>query len=188
MSPRAKQDDCARLRAPRRSCRVKGRKILATGRLWRPLGFVPVALEKGYRLGFQASSDHISRHLSYCDLWVKDNARDCVIEALRARRTYGSTENILADVRSGEHFMGEEFSLGTPPSIEVKLWGTKEFAQVYIVKDGQYVYSTQPNSIAVDFTWCDNAAVKGKMSYYYVRGEQTDGELVWVSPMWIAYE
>jgi len=22
---------------------------------------------------------------------------------------------------------------------------------------------------------------------YYVRGEQADGELVWVSPMWITY-
>jgi len=155
---------------------------------WRPLGFVSLALEKGYRLGFQASSDHISTHLSYCNLWVKDNTREGIMEALAARRTYGSTENILADVRSGEHFMGEEFSVAAPPSIDVKLWGMKEFGQVHIVKDGQYVYSTQPNTIAVDFSWRDNAAVKGKTSYYYVRGEQVDGELVWVSPMWIKYE
>jgi hypothetical protein len=40
----------------------------------------------------------------------------------------------------------------------------------------------------VDFAWLDNAAVKGKTSYYYIRGEQSDGELVWVSPMWIRYE
>ena len=25
---------------------------------WRPFGFVSLALKKGYRLGFQASSDH----------------------------------------------------------------------------------------------------------------------------------
>jgi hypothetical protein len=155
---------------------------------WRPLGFVSLALEKGYRLGFQASSDHISTHLSYCNLWVKDNTREGIMEALTARRIYGSTENILADVRSGDHFMGEEFSVAAPPSIDVKLWGMKEFAHVYIVKDGQYVYSAQPNTIAVDFTWRDNAAVKGKTSYYYVRGEQVDGELVWASPMWIKYE
>src|SRR5262249_19339581 len=31
---------------------------------WRPLGFVSLALQKGYRLGFQASSDHISTHMS----------------------------------------------------------------------------------------------------------------------------
>jgi len=27
-----------------------------------------------------------------------------------------------------------------------------------------------------------------KESYYYVRGEQADGELVWASPMWITYK
>jgi hypothetical protein len=25
------------------------------------------------------------------------------------------------------------------------------------------------------------------MSYYYVRGEQDNGEIVWASPMWITY-
>jgi hypothetical protein len=30
--------------------------------------------------------------------------------------------------------------------------------------------------------------VKGKTSYYYVRGEQANGELVWASPMWIKCE
>ena len=84
--------------------------------------------------------------------------------------------------------MGEEFSLGTPAIHRSEAVGHGEFAKVHIVKDDQYVYSTEPNSIAVDFTWRDNAAVKGKTSYYYVRGEQTDGELVWVSPMWIRYE
>ena len=29
---------------------------------WRPLGFVSLALKKGYRLGFQSSSDHGSTH------------------------------------------------------------------------------------------------------------------------------
>jgi hypothetical protein len=155
---------------------------------WRPLGFVSQALQKGYRLGFQASSDHISTHLSYCNLWVKDNTREGILEALAARRVYGSTENILADVRSGDHFMGEEFSVSAPPSISVKLWGMVDFANVYIIRDGQYVYSVQPGSPTVDFTWLDNAAVKGRTSYYYVRGEQSDGELVWVSPMWITYQ
>ena len=35
---------------------------------WRPKGFVNLALEKGYKLGFQASSDHISTHMSYCNI------------------------------------------------------------------------------------------------------------------------
>ena len=154
---------------------------------WRPLGFVSLALEKGYRLGFQASSDHVSTHMSYCNLWVTTPTREAVLEAFKKRRVYGATDNILADVRSGEHMMGEEFSVDEPPSISVKLWGTGDFAKVHIVRDNQYVYSVEPRSPAVEFTWRDEAAQKGKTSYYYVRGEQADGELVWVSPMWITY-
>jgi len=32
------------------------------------------------------------------------------------------------------------------------------------------------------------AATPGNTSYYYVRGERADGELVWASPMWITYK
>jgi hypothetical protein len=145
-------------------------------------------LQKGYRLGFQASSDHVSTHMSYCNLWVKDATRPGILEAFKARRVYGSTDNILADVRCGGHFMGEEFSLREPPAIDVKLVGTADFAAVHIVKDGNYVYSVKPGRREVSFSWRDNAAERGKTSYYYVRGEQVDGELVWVSPMWIRLE
>ncbi len=155
---------------------------------WRPLGFVSLALQKGYRLGFQASSDHISTHMSYCNLWVTAPTREGIMEALYKRRVYGATDNILADVRCGEHFMGEEFTLDEPPSIWVRLLGRTDFAKVYIIKNNQYVYTAEPNARWVDFVWRDLAAEKGRTGYYYVRGEQTDGELVWVSPMWIAYK
>ena len=149
---------------------------------WRPLGFVSLALEKGYRLAFQASSDHLSTHMSYCNIWVTEPTREALIDGIKKRRVYGATDNILADVRCDGHFMGEEFELDRPPKIDVKLWGTADFAKVYIVKDGKYVYSVEPGTRDVDFSWTDGSAEKGKTSYYYVRGEQADGEIVWVSP------
>ena len=33
----------------------------------------------------------------------------------------------------------------------------------------------------------DPKPTAGKTSYYYVRGEQDNGEIVWVSPLWINY-
>jgi len=155
---------------------------------WRPQGFVSLALEKGYRLGFAASSDHISTHMSYTNVWVTKPTREAIVEAFRKRRIYASTDNILADVRSGTHFMGEEFTTGAIPMIQVKLWGTDKFARVHIIKDGKEVYSPEPNSRNVDLTWRDSSAKKGTTACYYVRGEQADGELVWVSPMWITYK
>lgn len=57
-----------------------------------------------------------------------------------------------------------------------------------VIEDGKYVYDTEPKSAKVEFSWRDTAAVAGKTSYYYVRGEQEDAEVVWASPMWITYK
>ncbi|MCX6637153.1 MAG: hypothetical protein NT090_19020, partial [Acidobacteria bacterium] len=154
---------------------------------WRPLGFVSLDLQKGYRLGFQSSSDHVSTHMSYCNLWVREPTREAIMEAFKKRRVYGATDNILADVRSAGHLMGEEFSVGEPPTIEVRVEGTAPFARIHVIKDGRYVYTVEPGTKVVGFDWTDNAALRGKTSYYYVRGEQTDGELFWASPLWIKW-
>ena len=152
---------------------------------WRPLGFVSNALAKGYRLGFQASSDHISTHMSYANVWVTEPTRDAMLDGIRKRRVYGATDNILADVRSNGHFMGEEFDTENAPRIEVKLMGTADFERVAIIKDGRYVHSAHPRARQVNMTWTDSTSRPGDTSYYYVRGEQVDGEIVWASPMWI---
>lgn len=152
---------------------------------WRALGFVSYALAKGYRLGFQASSDHLSTHMSYANVWVTEPTREAMLEGIRKRRVYGATDNILADVRSHGHFMGEEFETSEAPRIEISLHGTADFERVAIIKDGRYVHSANPGSRQVKLTWTDTTARSGETSFYYVRGEQVDGEIVWVSPMWI---
>ncbi len=154
---------------------------------WRPRGFVSRALKKGYRLGFQASSDHISTHISYCSLFVEEPTREQILDAFKKRRVYGATDNIIADVRCQGHFMGEEFETDRAPTIEIKLIGTQPFEKVWIVRNDEYVYSTSPGTQDATLAWTDTAPVKGQVSYYYVRGEQTDGEIVWASPMWIRY-
>ena len=154
---------------------------------WRPKGFISLALERGNVLGFEASSDHISTHISYSNVLVKDVTREAVLDGLRRRHVYAATDNILAEFRSGDHIMGDVFTTGSKPTFQVKLTGTAPFAKVFIVKNQQYVYATEPKSRAVGFSWIDNSAVAGKRSYYYVRGEQENGELVWVSPMCVTY-
>ncbi len=153
---------------------------------WRPKGFINIALDKGYRLSFEASSDHISTHTSYCNLLVKDLSRASVLEAFQKRHVYAATDNILADVESGSHLMGDEFSTADLPSLSVKLKGTSKFAKVVIIKNGEYVYTSTPNTDTVEFSWRDNKP-SHSTSYYYVRGEQDNGEIVWASPLWITY-
>jgi hypothetical protein len=159
---------------------------------WRPKGFVNLALEMGYKLAFQASSDHISTHMSYCNVLTRDLTREAMLEAFQKRHVYGATDDIYAELvaidgKKGRHLMGDAFDSEGPVELVVKLEGTAPFAKVWVVKDGAYVYSAQPNQSKLSFRWKDNEAAAGK-SYYYVRGLQQDGEVVWVSPVWVSYE
>jgi len=156
-------------------------------------GYVSNALGLGYQLGFEASSDHVSTHISYTNLWVKSPTRAGIMEAMQKRRIYGSTDNIMADFRSGTHFMGESFTSSTQPVFSVRLWGTAPFQNVVLIKDGNVVFSTSGDRV-VSFTYQDTTAQKGKTSYYYVRGlqqaqtGQVTGQIVWVSPMWVTMQ
>ncbi len=159
---------------------------------WEPKGFVNFALLKGYRLAFQSSSDHGSTHISYACVYAKDNSRQAIFDAIKLRHTYAATDNIIADVtcKNGDkiQMMGEEFITKETPAIIVKLAGTSPFKNVTIIKDDVEIHTIKPNTRNVNFTWKDPSPQGGKTSYYYVRGEQDDSELVWASPMWIKYE
>ena len=154
---------------------------------YRPKGFINLALERGYKLAFEASSDHISTHMSYTNILATDNSREAILKAVQQRHVYGATDHILADYRSGDHIMGDSFSTSKPPELRVKLSGTAPFAKVSIIKNNRYVYVAEPGKAQVEFTWRDAMPDKGEISYYYVRAEQQDGEIVWASPMWITY-
>jgi hypothetical protein len=154
---------------------------------YRPKGFVSMALAKGYRLAFEASSDHVSTHIGCTDVYVKDVTRQSVLQALEQRHVYAATDEILADFECGTHMMGDEFSTSDLPTLRVKLRGTSRFAKMVIVKDGRFVYTSLPHTQDVEFSWRDNQPKENETSYYYARGEQDDGEIVWVSPMWIRY-
>jgi hypothetical protein len=164
---------------------------------WRPKGFINLAFLKGYKFAFESSSDHRSTHISYCLVYAENATREAVLKAMKARRVYGATDNIVADFRctvdGREHFMGEEFTASKAPTFKINLHGTGPFEKVTIVKDDVEVEVLKPNKAKLSIEWTDPAPTIGKTSYYYVRGEQvpdqadSPGELVWVSPMWITY-
>ncbi len=154
---------------------------------YEPAGYVSNALGKGYLLAFEASSDHVSTHISYTNLWVTAPTRAAIISAMQNRRMYGSTDDIVADFRSGTYYMGQSFSTSAAPIFTVRLFGTAAFQNVSVIKNGNVVYSTSGDKV-VSFTWQDPAITKGQTSYYYVRGLQTDGNIVWVSPMWVTQQ
>ncbi|HUG94280.1 MAG TPA: hypothetical protein VML55_25850, partial [Planctomycetaceae bacterium] len=152
-----------------------------------PAGFVHHALLKGNRLGFQASSDHVSTHMSYAIVLAGDTSREALIEGFKQRHCYGATDNILLVVRSGEHLMGDEFETRERPRLEIRAHGTTPIAKVYVVRSDQYVFTAEPNEREIELTYTDMDVKPGDAHYYYVRVEQTDGNIAWGSPMWVTY-
>jgi hypothetical protein len=154
---------------------------------WEPTGFLDHALkEKGCRLGFQASSDHWSTHISYCIVLAERHDRAGILDGLKKRHVYAATDNIILDVRSGEHLMGDEFRANTARPLEMNIIGTAPIAQIDILKDSEVVETIRPGKAEYRGTWTDPRASAGT-HYYYVRVQQEDGQLAWGSPMWVAY-
>jgi len=153
---------------------------------WKPMGMVWNALALQYRLGFQSSSDHGSTHISFAVALAEEPSRTALFDAFTKRHCYAATDNIVLDVRSGEHLMGDEFDAQGPVTLKVSAHGTGPIKKVDIVKDFVYAYSTEPKSDRVSFTWTDMERGRpAGLSWYYVRVEQEDGELAWGSPMWV---
>ena len=150
----------------------------------RPAGFVWNALAKGYRLGFIASSDHRSTHMSYAVAYVPQRSYGAIWDSLYDRRTYAATDNIIVDFQSRGHVMGEEFSSSETPRLDIRAIGTGTIEQIDIIKDNTFAYTAEPQTGEVTVTFTDSAATAGT-HYYYVRVIQSDGNMAWSSPIWI---
>lgn len=157
---------------------------------FRPLGFVWKALEKGYHLGFIASSDHISTHISYACLIAEDLSPAGLLEAVRARRAYAATDNIILDVRhhgsGGEHLMGEVFLSSVPVRIEATIVGTDDIIQVDLIKDGAVIDTQHPGAARYHYSFVDQPSGRPE-SYLYLRVIQRSGDIAWGSPVWVTY-
>ena len=151
-------------------------------------GFVSNAWEKGYRLGVIASSDHLSTHISYAMVFVPERSRHAVLEAMRQRRTYGATDNIVLEFWMGEHFMGAELS-GTDelPEMRIVAVGTRPFSTVEILRNGTSIYQSAPTGAEIDLRYADLSPEPG-LNYYYVRLIQEDGQMAWSSPIWVEFD
>jgi hypothetical protein len=154
---------------------------------YQPQGMVNLAWAKGYKLGIITSSDHGSTHISYAMVYAENPSRQGVLDAIRKRHTYGATDNIIMDVRMGQHFMGDEFKLTKMQPLKVKARGTRAVARVDIIKDNQVIYTAEPKQQNVDFEYTDKGDVSGR-HFYYVRLMQEDGMIAWSSPMFINYQ
>ena len=72
------------------------------------------------------------------------------------------------------------------PRLKVKIIGTDPILAVDVIKDGKFVYHTEPGREEIEFEFVDQETGAGE-SYYYVRIQQRDRNLAWSSPIWVDY-
>lgn len=159
---------------------------------YRPDGMVSVAWDKGYRLGVQASSDHLGVHTAYSLLIAEENSRLGLFKAIRSRHTYGATDNIIVDFRlvegNQEYLMGDEVAISGNPTFRIHVEGTDALAEVEIVKNNQRVYRQTPGTKAVDFEYQDSELPREEADFFYLRVRQADRDkqVAWSSPIWVS--
>lgn len=157
---------------------------------YRPLGFVWNAWAKGYKLGVQASSDHVSTHTSYAMVLAESYTRQGLVDAMRKRHTYAANSNIILDFRlrdgKTEYIHGDAYASQSVPELYVKVIGTGNIKEVAVIRDSRYVHTRPGSGETMEFTFREPSLDPGR-HYYYVRVEQQDRKIAWASPVWIDY-
>jgi hypothetical protein len=155
---------------------------------FRPAGYVWNAWAKGYKLGVQASSDHLSTHISYACTIATEFTREGLVDAMRQRHSYGATDNIILDyrlqTRGAEYLQGDIVKSPGEYKLWVKVIGTMPIRQIDVIRNNRFIHNLAPMEREVSFTFADNQPPPGE-TYYYVRVIQADDQMAWSSPIWV---
>ena len=148
--------------------------------------FLQDAWAKGIVIGVIASPDHGGGQ-GKAAIFAPELTREALLDALRARRCYGTTAaRIFLDVRVNGHLMGEEIEVkkGEPITVTAKAIGANDIDRIELCRSNQFIYNKPGQGRDAAFTFTDLKPLDGT-SYYYVRVQQKDKELAWTSPVWV---
>ncbi len=156
---------------------------------FRPEGYVWNAWAKGYKIGVQASSDHLSTHISFSCTIAEEFTREGLLDAMRKRHNYAATDNIVLDYRlrsGGREYLQGDIVPGKTSDFElsVRVLGTAPVKQIDVIRGQDFVYTLQNQTDDVSFSFVDQAPTSGEV-HYYVRVQQADGQMAWSSPIWV---
>lgn len=162
-----------------------------------PGGYAVEALNRGYKLGFIGSGDGHDcmpgnapggRYMNgLIAVYAKELTREAVFDAIRNRRCYAATNaRILGYFHINGHVGGSEFEVTDqePVNIDVSFYGTDSIEKAELVKNGVIIYTTGGTGDKAEFKIKDVPGRK-KHNYYYARMRQKDGEMAWLSPIFV---
>jgi hypothetical protein len=119
-----------------------------------------------------------------------------LLQSIRNRRTYATTgARILLDFTVGGFPMGAigttvpmgaMGATGTAQAVECRatVHAVEPIRMIRIIKDGEEVWSQQPDQLDVSVRWVDPIQPTDE-HYYYLHVVQADGHMAWSSPVWV---
>jgi len=123
-------------------------------------------------------------------VYAEGLAKENLIDAIEKRRQYLATDKILLDFWVAGHPMGDKFkSADRFPKMEARVIGTDSLKRVDIVRNAECIYSTEPNTQEIRFTFVDtglNPNVSGEY-HYFLLVEQENGRSAWSPPACLHY-
>ena len=154
----------------------------ATGK---PGNYIQDAWAKGLKIGVIASPDHGGGR-GKAAVWARSKTREAILEAIRARRTFGTTAaRVRIDFRVNGHLMGEAAKLPEGQvTVTADVTSPQPIQTIEVCRNNEFVYSAEPGDRHASIEFTDRVPPRGP-SYYYLRVIQEDGEIAWSSPVWL---
>jgi hypothetical protein len=151
---------------------------------------VRLPLDKGYHLGFIASSDHSSTSASYACVWASKSELKTIFRSMQARRTYGATDKIRLIFRSGDHWMGQRFVAKEIPEFQIEIDGTAPLKSLTLYDNGEPVSDIplKKGARSINTTYKPSDKYFTGKHYLYIHLVQADGNQAWSSPIWVTYD
>lgn len=145
------------------------------------------ALQNGYKLGVFASSDHISTHTTFGGVYTEAFSREGILEAMNTRRTIAATDKIFLEFSCNGRLLGSIFETDKKLTLKVAVSGTAKLKRITIVRNEADYKLFEPKGKKFTKTFTDPEPIEGE-NRYYIRVEQTDGNMAWSSPVWVTYK
>ncbi len=129
------------------------------------------------------------------------NNRKSLWKGLWDRQCFGTTgARMIVEFDLNGHPMGSVLpaseQLASARKLKVTVHGTAKIKTIEVVRNNQDVHTVSPNTLDAQFEWTDTEPLKEinltptahspeSFTFYYARITQEDGEMAWVSPVWI---
>jgi hypothetical protein len=156
-----------------------------------PGAFMQDVWADGLVIGVIASPDHGGGYGKAC-VYAENLSREAILDALRARRCYGSTgAKIILDVRVNERMMGEKIadSPNGPVTVDINVSTPQPIKEIVVWRSNVNMFTHTPDGSPNELTlqYVDDNPLAGE-SYYYVRVILENDEIAWTSPVWFGKE